>query len=192
MVGRGAVAEALHGAGEGSADAAEFVVGGGVGGVEGDADVGEVVLFELVGGLCGDEGAVGGGDDVEVEGSGVCGEFEEVWAEERFAAGEEDGGDAEVGEVVEDGFAFGGGEFAFVFAGFGGGVAVDAFEVAGAGEVPDDDWAAVGGGFGDGHFLVWGRVDLGDGAAVAVWGGGGFEAGVEGADVEHCEPHGEE
>src|SRR5205823_3229959 len=97
----------------------------------------------------------------------------------------EDGGHFKIGEVVEDGLASFGVDLAGVLDGIGVRVAVDAFEVAGARDVPDDDGAAFFGGLGDGHALVRGRIDLGDLAAVAVGGAGGFEAAVKDAHVDH-------
>ena len=115
---------------------------------------------------------------MEIERAGVFGQFEDIRADHRFAAGEQDGGDFESGQVIQNGFAFGGRKFIGIFLRGGIGVTVNAFEVAGSGEVPDDDGPALGGAFGDGHPLVRRRVDLGDRPAISVRRAGGFKATV--------------
>jgi len=72
---------------------------------------------------------------------GVLGEVEDVGADERLAAGDEERGAADRGEIVDEGDRFIRGELADELRFLGVGVAVDALEVAGLGRVPDDDRA---------------------------------------------------
>ncbi len=112
--------------------------------VDGDADVLEAGLAESDRDFGRDQSAIGGKDGAETAGGGVGAEVKEVVAEEGLAAGEEEHGRAEAGEVVDEGFGLGGRRVASVrFA--RGVVAVGAVQVAGGGHVPHDQ-RPVGGG----------------------------------------------
>jgi hypothetical protein len=180
-----AMAEAFHGFLEGAFHAAEPVMHFGEGAVEADADVGELEFLELLGDFAGDERAVGGEHDVQSLFAGVGRQLEHVLAHERFAAGEQYGRDLEFGEVVEHGLALFRGQFARIALGFGGGVAMLAVEIAGPGEIPDDDGPALPRAFGLLHPLMLGRINLGDLAPVAVGRAGSFQSTIENADINH-------
>ncbi len=162
-----AVEDALEAVG----DAGYSVKGFGVDGVHADGDAGEAGVFE---GLreAGEVEAVGGEGDVEwiggegrMEFRGGTDEVEEAIAEERLAAGEANFLDAERDEEAKDAGVVVEGELGGLGSA-GPGAAVDAAEVAAAGD---------------------GEAEVGEGAAVAVdqarfRGNGGGRCGIENGD----------
>jgi hypothetical protein len=85
------------------------------------------------------ERAVGREGDADAERHRVLGEVEDVGADERLAAGDEQRRTVDAREIANHRLRFFGGELAFEPPRLRVGVAVDAFEIAGFGRVPDDD-----------------------------------------------------
>ena len=141
-----AVSYAGDGFVECAVDAAEGVVEPAYA-VQTDADVADAEFVQSVGEALGYECAVCGNDGPYSFVGGVCDEVEQVFSHERFAAGKEDCRYAESGEVVNDGDGLVGGKFRLAGRRAGAVVAVGAFEIAGAGDVPDDDGLSLRGFF---------------------------------------------
>ncbi len=118
--------------------AAEAVVSFGEA-VDGDTGVLEPGVPQRRGRLAGDQGAVRGQDGSEPAIRRVGDEFDQIVADEGFAAGEEDDGCAEVGELVEERLRLGRRELAGRGLGLGTGITVRTVEVTPTGRVPDDD-----------------------------------------------------
>ncbi len=109
--------------------------------VEADANVTHPDFPNLAGGLLMDQGAVGGKGDANPLGDGIAGEIQKVGAGEGFSPRKQDERHAGFGEVVDDPERLLGRELPGVFPVFRLRVTVHAAEVAGAGDVPDDDGA---------------------------------------------------
>ena len=124
----------------GAGVAAEGVVNR-LGAVDGNADVGDAEVADPVRPGIVDERAVRREGDADATGLRVGGERADVRAEEGFAAGEEDDGDAEGGEIVDHGAGLVRREHALLARACG--VAVRTGEIAGGGAVPHHHGAAV-------------------------------------------------
>ncbi len=105
--------------------------------VQRNADVGQAHFLQFAGLLLGDQGAVGGDDRPHAARGGVLGQFHQVLAHQRFAAGKEHHRRAVGGEIVDDGLALFGGDFVLAVGVDGLGVTVHALQIATAGHVPD-------------------------------------------------------
>ena len=123
---------------EAAGDAAELVVGLAAA-VERHADVAQADLGVLLGLLGRDLRAVRGDDDAHALALGVLHELDEVLAERRLAAGEQQHRRAPGGQVVDHRLGFFGGHLAGVVAVLGLRVAVHALEVALLRAVPHHD-----------------------------------------------------
>ena len=108
--------------------------------------------------------------------AGVTGQVKKVRVDEWFAAGEQDARHAELRQIIEHAPALVQGEFAGIFARVGIRIAMNALEIATAGDVPDDNGPAFGGG-------ARSAVSL----AVSQGVGGLGEAAVELGDVDHID-----
>ena len=147
LAGGVAVAEAIDGGLEGTGFAAEVVVDF-PDAVEGNADVGDGEFLEPPGHVGRDAGAIGGNRDFQAQAGGQFKQVVEMRVDGRLAAREQQSGDAVGGDVADHGFHLRPVQLARVGFGFGVAVAVDAAQVAGARDVPDDNRAAGAGGFG--------------------------------------------
>jgi hypothetical protein len=98
-----------------------------------------------------------------------------IFANQRFAAGEQHRRHLEFGQIIQHGFALFGGQFVGICPGFGIGVAVNAFEITGARQIPDDDWLALARRPRDVHALMFGRVDLRDLPPISMRRAGGVQ-----------------
>ena len=131
-----AVAHPGHGRGKGPGLAPESVVGR-LGAVQADAHVREPQVLQAPGHLRGDEGAVGGDHRPHAVGHGPVHQFQQVGPHQGLAPGKQHHRHAEILQVPEQGQAFRVGQFIGRRARGGLGIAVDAFEVALLGDVPD-------------------------------------------------------
>ena len=146
--------------------------------VEADADVGEAGPGDQRGQPVVDQSAVGGQRGAEALARRVCDQLQQVGPGGRLAAGEENGRDLEIGQVVQHPPALLGGQFAGVVSRLAVGVAVQTAEVALAGDVPDDDRAALSRGPGS-------RLVARPGPPVANGVAGAVRAAIKLADVDH-------
>jgi len=107
--------------------------------IERDADVGDVRGFQSCGLFRGDERAIGGDGKLQSRIGGQIDEVEKARMNQGFSTGEEQRGELILGEVTDHGAHLVPVELAGILGGHRVGVAVDAAEVAGAGDVPHDD-----------------------------------------------------
>ena len=70
---------------------------------------------------------------------GVANEFEDVFALHGVAAGEDEDGNVHVGDLVDEGFAFGVAELVGMGDGLGGGAAMFTGKVTGLSDFPDSE-----------------------------------------------------
>ena len=134
--------------------AAEFVVNL-ADAIERDADVGDVGCLQQRGLFRGDQRAVGGNGELQAGVGGEVHQVEKPRVNHRFATREQQRRHLVGSEIGDDRLHLVPVEFTRILDGVGVRVAVDAAQVAGAGDVPDDDWlASAGVGFGTGAVTV--------------------------------------
>jgi len=135
---------AVHGFAEGAFHPSEPVVDL-IEAVQADSDIGKAHFLEFGGHARRNKRSVRGNDRPHPLFDRVIGQFDKIGPDERLAAGKQDYGASEPGQVVEHALALCGSEFARKFLVFRMRITVNAFEVAAPGHIPDHDRFLVGG-----------------------------------------------
>ena len=113
--------------------------------VDRDAHAGDADVLDAARDLRRDERAVGRHHRAQALADGVLGDVEDVGAHQRIAAGEDEDGAGERGDLIDEGEGLGGAELALVGPVHGRSTAVHAGEIAAARDLPGDDRAAARG-----------------------------------------------
>ncbi len=128
--------DAAHGTGKAALELAEFVVGG-LQAIDTDPDIIELRRADVRDVVFVDQRAVGGQRDKEPLGPGVGAQHEEVMAQQRFAAGQDQHLDPGLVQVIDHGHRRGGVQFVAKHTVGRGGVTVFAGQVATPEQIPD-------------------------------------------------------
>ena len=118
--------------------AAKTIVKRRIGKVDADTDAPDAHLGHLPGDVGCHQGSVGGHHHAQPQAGAIRSEFEDVGAQEWFAAGEYDDGVSQVGHLIQQGQALVCRQFSFVLARFRVGAAVGAKQIAASCDLPGD------------------------------------------------------
>ena len=130
---------ALQGGFKSTGYLSQSIVAACCGPINGDAQALDAGILELPGDSRRQQGAVHRHDHAMAQTGAISGQFEDIVPEQGFAAGQDDHHLTQIGDVFQQGFAFSGSQFAFIWPHTGRGPAVGAVQVAAAGGLPGQE-----------------------------------------------------